>query len=89
MRLTTDDGASQATDLRQIAKREAIDLRVIELDLRSDASCRAAVDQVLAERGRIDVAVNNAGMLMMGIAEAFTPEQVADISRRTRFRGCA
>lgn len=79
MRLATDSGASQATDLRQIAEREAIDLRVIELGVRSDASCRAAVNQLLAERGRIDVVVNNAGMLMTGIAEAFTPEQVVDI----------
>jgi NAD(P)-dependent dehydrogenase (short-subunit alcohol dehydrogenase family) len=42
-------------------------------------SCRAAVDQVLAEQGRVDVVVNNAGMLMIGMTEAFAPEQVAQI----------
>jgi NAD(P)-dependent dehydrogenase (short-subunit alcohol dehydrogenase family) len=42
-------------------------------------SCRAAVDHILAEQGRVDVVVNNAGMLMIGMTEAFAPEQVAQI----------
>jgi NAD(P)-dependent dehydrogenase (short-subunit alcohol dehydrogenase family) len=29
--------------------------------------------------GRVDVVVNNAGMLMIGMTEAFAPEQVAQI----------
>lgn len=41
--------------------------------------CRAAIDQLLGEAGRLDVAVSNAGMLMAGMGEAFTPEQFARI----------
>jgi len=79
MRLASDSGKARAGELRQLAEREGIGLRVVEMDVLSEAGCRAAVDQVLAEQGRIDVVVNNAGMLMVGITEAFAPEQLAQI----------
>ena len=79
MRLNGEHGTAQAHDARQFAAREDLDLRVIELDVLSEASCRAAVDQVLGEQDRIDVVVNNAGMLMVGVTEAFAPEQLARI----------
>lgn len=63
---------------RLAAERNA-DLRALELDVLSEDSIRAAFDQVLLETGRLDVVVNNAGMLMVGIAEAFTPAQMAEI----------
>lgn len=44
-----------------------------------ETACRAAVDFLLAQRGRIDVVVNNAGMLMTGLTEAFSAEQAACI----------
>lgn len=68
-----------ASELRALARQDALDLGVLELDVLSDAGCHAAVNQVLAERGRIDVVVNNAGMLMMGVTEAFSVAQVAQI----------
>ncbi len=79
MRLAAEHSGERADELRQFAEREGIDLRIVELDVLSEASCRAAVDQVLAEQGRIDVVVNNAGMLMVGITEAFTPGQLAQV----------
>ncbi len=69
----------QADELKSSASSENLDLRTIELDVLSEPSCRAAVDLVLLEQGRIDVVVNNAGMLMVGVTEAFSPEQVAEI----------
>ncbi|WP_328869366.1 SDR family NAD(P)-dependent oxidoreductase [Streptomyces sp. NBC_00287] len=68
-------GSRRAADLRQQAETEQLSLSPVELDVLCDTGCRSAVDLVLAERGRIDVMVNNAGMLMTGVAEAFTPEQ--------------
>lgn len=68
----------RAEQLEAFACR-SLDLQIVDLDVVSEASCRAAVDRVLLEQGRIDVVVNNAGMLMVGITEAFSPEQVAEI----------
>jgi len=79
MRLTGGHGGARADEARAFAKQEGLDLRVVDMDVLSEASCRAAVDQILFEQGRIDVAVNNAGMLMVGMTEAFAPEQLAQI----------
>ncbi len=79
MRLHVDHCAERAIELRHLAARDGVDLRIIELDVLSEVSCRSAVDQVLAEQGRIDVVVNNAGMLMVGMTEAFAPEQLMQI----------
>jgi NAD(P)-dependent dehydrogenase (short-subunit alcohol dehydrogenase family) len=67
----------RAEALLALAGTEGLQLDVVELDVLSEVSCRAALDQVLLEWGRIDVVINNAGMLMSGVTEAFTPEQVA------------
>jgi NADP-dependent 3-hydroxy acid dehydrogenase YdfG len=45
------------------------------LDVSDDASVEAGVEKVLAEAGKIDVLVNNAGMGSAGVTEAFTAEQ--------------
>src|SRR5262249_15468276 len=49
----------------------------IELDVQSEPSANAAADRIIAESGRIDVVVHNAGHMMFGPAESFTPEQFA------------
>ena len=79
MRAIGSTNKTRADEFAQLAERERIDLRVLEMDVLSEPSCRAAVDQVLFEQGRIDVVVNNAGMLMIGMTEAFAPEQLAQI----------
>jgi NAD(P)-dependent dehydrogenase (short-subunit alcohol dehydrogenase family) len=45
----------------------------------SEIGCQAAVNQILFEQRRLDVVVNNAGMLMTGLTEAFSVKQVAHI----------
>ncbi len=49
---------------------------VVGLDVTDDASVEKAVQGVLAKAGRIDVLVNNAGMALVGVSEAFTPDQL-------------
>lgn len=79
MRSIGERNAARAHDFTTWARDAKLDLRVIEMDVSSELSCREAVDRVLAEQPSLDVVVNNAGMLMVGLAEAFTPEQLAQI----------
>jgi len=50
-------------------------IKTVELDVSDDASVNAGVKKVLAEAGKIDVLVNNAGIGSAGVTEAFTAEQ--------------
>lgn len=52
-----------------------VGIMTVELDVSDDASVEAGVKKVLAEAGKIDVLVNNAGIGSAGITEAFTAEQ--------------
>jgi NADP-dependent 3-hydroxy acid dehydrogenase YdfG len=50
-------------------------INVVEIDVRNDASVAQGVNEVLAQAGRIDVLINNAGIASAGVTEAFTPDQ--------------
>lgn len=54
-------------------------IRVVDLDVTDSASVDAAVAQVVADQGRIDVLVNNAGVASAGVSEAFSDQQVTDL----------
>lgn len=75
MRAITSKNEGPAFDLAELAGREGLALRVIELDVTSDASVDAAVARVLDEAGGVDVVINNAGVLSQGPIEAFTVAQ--------------
>jgi NAD(P)-dependent dehydrogenase (short-subunit alcohol dehydrogenase family) len=69
--------AKNATEMAENSKRDGVDLRAIELDVQSEPSIEAAVARIMSESDHIDVLVHNAGHMMFGPAEAFTPEQFA------------
>jgi NAD(P)-dependent dehydrogenase (short-subunit alcohol dehydrogenase family) len=67
--------AKNAAELRALAEKESLPIHVLEMDVTDDASVKRAVDAVVDEAGRIDVAINNAGYALRGLAEAVTTEQ--------------
>ncbi|WP_186052595.1 SDR family oxidoreductase [Burkholderia gladioli] len=79
MRDIAGRNAPQVASLAEHAKRHGVDLRSVELDVQSQESVDRAVEQAIAETGRIDVIVHNAGHMAFGPAEAFTPEQYAHL----------
>jgi NAD(P)-dependent dehydrogenase (short-subunit alcohol dehydrogenase family) len=58
-----------------LAEKDSLPIDVLELDVTDDASVERAVDAVVANAGRIDVAINNPGYAISGLAEAVTIEQ--------------
>jgi NAD(P)-dependent dehydrogenase (short-subunit alcohol dehydrogenase family) len=54
-------------------------LRAIELDVGLQASADSAIANIVAQQGRLDVVMHNAGHMSFGPAEAFTPEQLAEL----------
>lgn len=79
MRQTTGRNAAAVADARAYAEEHGVDLRTVELDVSRQESVDAAVAAVTEEAGRVDVVVHNAGHMVLGPAESFTPEQLAEI----------
>ena len=79
MRAATGRNASAVEAVNQYAKEHEVDLRAVEMDVAADASCDAAIRQIIGEQGHLDVVIHNAGHMSFGPAEAFTPEQFAEL----------
>ncbi|GGK06381.1 SDR family oxidoreductase [Pseudomonas matsuisoli] len=79
MRGLKGKNADKVHDNAEFAKEHGVDLRSIELDVQDEVSIATAVQQIVDEQGRIDVLVQNAGHMVFGPAEAFTPEQLAQL----------
>lgn len=79
MRHTAGRNAPAVAEARAYAVEHEVDLRTVELDVSRQESVDAAVASVTEEAGRVDVVVHNAGHMVLGPAESFTPEQLAEI----------
>ena len=60
---------ARSPQLQTIARKESLPISILRLDVDRDESVMQAVRQVLAERGHVDVLVNNAGILAFGAVE--------------------
>jgi NAD(P)-dependent dehydrogenase (short-subunit alcohol dehydrogenase family) len=79
MRATTGHNAPAVAEAAAFAAANQADLRTIELDVQSQESAEAAVSAIVVEHGVLDVLVHNAGHMVTGPAEAFTPEEIAHV----------
>ena len=79
MRETTGRNAPQVAEVARYAADHGVDLRTVELDVASEKSTEAGIAKVIADNGRLDVVIHNAGHMSFGPAEAFTPEQFAQL----------
>jgi NAD(P)-dependent dehydrogenase (short-subunit alcohol dehydrogenase family) len=79
MRDTAGRNAQGVAEANQYAKKQGVNLRTVELDVGSQASADAAIKKIVAESGRLDVVIHNAGHMVFGPAEAFLPEQLAQV----------
>ncbi|TIX91281.1 SDR family oxidoreductase [Rhizobium sp. P44RR-XXIV] len=79
IRETGGRNAPQVEAVAAFAKENGVDLRAVELDVASDASVEAGIAEIIAQHGRIDTVIHNAGHMSFGPAEAFTPEQFAEL----------
>ncbi len=79
MRETTGRNAAVVADVEKFARDNKVDLRALELDVGSQDSADAAIAKIVAEQGHLDVVMHNAGHMVFGPAEAFTPEQLGEL----------
>jgi NAD(P)-dependent dehydrogenase (short-subunit alcohol dehydrogenase family) len=79
IRETTGRNAPQVKEVEEYAAAHSVDLHTIELDVLSQESVDAAIKTIISKNGRLDVVIHNAGHMVFGPAEAFTPEQLAQL----------
>lgn len=83
-------GTMRGVDGRNAAKKAALEalsarVSIIDMDVTSGPSVTAAFAQILAQ-GPVDVLINNAGVMYIGVTEAFSVEQ-ADAQMQTNYYG--
>ena len=78
MRNPDSKNASKKEALLQTAREENLSIEVIELDVTKAESVQKAIDQIIAADGNIDTLVNNAGVMYVGITEAYSIEQAKE-----------
>ncbi len=76
MRAVEGKNADLAQAMRALGAAEDLDLRVLDLDVTVASSVDSAAATVLSESGAPDALINNAGQMFVGIAEAFTADEL-------------
>lgn len=63
------------THAKEELESHSAHINVVDMDVISDASVKVAMESMIADAGTIDVLINNAGIMYLGITEAFSVEQ--------------
>jgi NAD(P)-dependent dehydrogenase (short-subunit alcohol dehydrogenase family) len=76
MRNVKGKNADSAAELKQWATENNAQVSIVELDVTSDASVKAAIAEITEQSGgKIDVLINNAGLSFIGVNESMTADQ--------------
>lgn len=76
MRNPEGKNSNKKNELLKIASKENLAINVLELDVTSEDSVTNAVDKIIQSAGNVDVLINNAGVMFVGITEAYSLNQV-------------
>jgi NAD(P)-dependent dehydrogenase (short-subunit alcohol dehydrogenase family) len=66
----------KSTRMKEVAKKDSLQLEVLQLDVTDDKSVTDAIDMISNRHGRIDVLVNNAGYDHIGAVEELSMEEI-------------
>ena len=69
---------AKSSEIEGIAKKESLPLKVVQLDVDDAGSVKSAVSQIMSEKGRLDVLVNNAGYGIFGCLEDVSVEELKE-----------
>jgi NAD(P)-dependent dehydrogenase (short-subunit alcohol dehydrogenase family) len=61
-------------------------IKIVDMDVTNDASVKEAMANIFAKTGIVDILINNAGIMYLGITEAFSVEQ-AKFQMETNYFG--
>jgi NAD(P)-dependent dehydrogenase (short-subunit alcohol dehydrogenase family) len=82
MRNPNGKNANAKADLES----HSTNIKVVDMDVTNEASVKEAMATILAEASKIDILINNAGIMYLGITEAFSVEQ-AKFQMETNYFG--
>jgi len=71
MRNTNSKNAQHKEELESFSEN----IKVSEMDVGNDDSVTSCIEAILAEDGKIDVLINNAGIMYVGITESYSIDQ--------------
>jgi len=69
---------SKAERIQEITNKEKLPLKIIRLDVNEDETIRKAIQKIIADSGRIDILINNAGYGMFGPIEEISIKEIKE-----------